>query len=219
MSLEYYYGTHANLLAVEWCQRTRCPILGCFVSMMNFMENWEKKTLLTPLKMKVGPSILLFQMMSKIHGNKRRQLYGPFSKNVHISVRDDFFILPSAFSFSYSKCTMVVMLKHHFLIIIIMISSPNSLLSRQILVLLGCPALTPYSWDVKKIWQSHYVTKATFWYGQIKKRRLQLLSSTSITALWVFSWLKCLSHEIVSMLLLLYKSFLIVTHHGVFMLF
>ena len=75
-------------------------------------------------------------------------VYGSFSKNVHISVRDDFFILPSAFkviSFSYSKGTMVVMLKHHFLIIIIMISSPNSLLSTQILVLLGCPALTPYS--------------------------------------------------------------------------
>ena len=75
-------------------------------------------------------------------------IYGSFSKNVHFSVREDFFILPSAFDviyFSYFKGTMVGMLKHQFLFIICMISPPNSLLSTQILVLLGCPALTPCS--------------------------------------------------------------------------
>ena len=35
----------------------------------------------------------------------------------------------------------------------------------------------------------------------------------------IFSWLKCLSHELVSVLLLLYKSFLMVTHHGALILF
>ena len=82
------------------------------------------------------------------HSNILGPFRGSFSKNVHISVRDDFFILPSAFlviSFSFYKGTMVVMLKHHFLFISIMISYPNSLFSTQILVLLGCPALTPYS--------------------------------------------------------------------------